>query len=109
MIADSADYSEWKTGRRATGLWFSAAVFAQKAGWGVGAAIAGWVLTVFNYVPDVTQTATALTGIKLLISVIPGVLYMSCAVFMIFYVIDPQTTATMKQEIDARRANEAAA
>ena len=37
MIADSADYSEWKTGRRATGLYFSAATFAQKAGWGIGA------------------------------------------------------------------------
>ena len=44
MIADSADYSEWKSGRRATGLYFSAATFAQKAGWGIGAAIAGWVL-----------------------------------------------------------------
>ena len=38
MIADSSDYSEWKTGRRATGLYFSAATFAQKAGWGIGAA-----------------------------------------------------------------------
>ncbi len=37
MIADSADYSEWKSGRRATGLCFSAATFAQKAGWGIGA------------------------------------------------------------------------
>jgi len=32
MIADSADYGEWKSGRRSTGLYFSAAVFAQKAG-----------------------------------------------------------------------------
>ena len=56
MIADSADYSEWKSGRRATGLYFSAATFAQKAGWGIGAAIAGWLLTVFNYVPDAVQT-----------------------------------------------------
>jgi GPH family glycoside/pentoside/hexuronide:cation symporter len=106
MIADSADYSEWKTGRRATGLCFSAAVFAQKAGWGIGAAIAGWLLTVFNYVPDVRQTETALTGIKLLVSVIPGILYMSCAVFMIFYNIDSTTTDMMKRDLDARRQRE---
>src|ERR1039457_2472065 len=49
MIADASDYSEWKSGRRATGLYFSAATFAQKAGWGIGAAIAGWLLTVFHY------------------------------------------------------------
>jgi len=104
MIADSSDYSEWRTGRRATGLYFSAATFAQKAGWGIGAAIAGWILTVYNYVPDAVQTATSIHGIKLLVSVIPGVLYMSCALFMFFYTIDSQTTDTMKKDLDARRA-----
>jgi GPH family glycoside/pentoside/hexuronide:cation symporter len=103
MIADSADYSEWKTGRRATGLYFSAATFAQKAGWGIGAAIAGWLLTLFHYVPDAPQTATALTGIKLLVSVIPGLLYMSCGLFMAFYTIDSSTTDLMKRDLDARR------
>lgn len=105
MIADSADYGEWKTGRRSTGLYFSAAVFAQKAGWGIGAAIAGWILSVSQFVPNVVQTATAITGIKLLVSVIPGILYMSCAIFMIFYKIDKKTTDQMKIDLDARRNN----
>jgi GPH family glycoside/pentoside/hexuronide:cation symporter len=103
MIADSSDYSEWQTGRRATGLYFSAATFAQKAGWGIGAALAGWLLTAFHYVPNADQTPTALLGIKLLVSVIPGILYMSCAGFMAFYAIDSQTTDTMKRDLDARR------
>ena len=106
MIADSADYGEWTTGRRATGLYFSAAVFAQKAGWGIGAAIAGWILTISQFVPNVTQNDSAITGIKLLVSVIPGVLYMSCALFMIFYKIDSKTTDLMKKELDAKRALE---
>ena len=106
MIADSADYSEWKSGRRATGLYFSAATFAQKAGWGIGAAIAGWLLTAFNYVPDAKQTQMALTGIKLLVSVIPGILYMSCALFMFFYNIDSQTTDQMKRDLETRREKE---
>jgi glycoside/pentoside/hexuronide:cation symporter, GPH family len=106
MIADSADYGEWTTGRRATGLYFSAAVFAQKAGWGIGAAIAGWILTISQFVPNVTQNDNAITGIKLLVSVIPGILYMSCALFMIFYKIDSKTTDLMKKELDAKRALE---
>lgn len=106
MIADSADYGEWTTGRRATGLYFSAAVFAQKAGWGIGAAIAGWILTISQFVPNVTQSNTAITGIKLLVSVIPGILYMSCALFMIFYKIDSKTTDLMKKDLDAKRALE---
>ncbi len=103
MIADSADYGEWTTGRRATGLYFSAAVFAQKAGWGIGAAIAGWILAVSGFIPNVLQNDTAITGIKLLVSVIPGVLYMSCALFMIFYKIDAKTTTQMKIDLEARR------
>lgn len=105
MIADSADYGEWKTGRRATGLYFSAAVFAQKAGWGIGAAIAGWILTISQFVPNVAQTDTAITGIKLLVSVIPGILYMSCAIFMFFYKIDSKTTDLMKKDLDRIREN----
>lgn len=106
MIADSADYGEWKSGRRSTGLYFSAAVFAQKAGWGIGAAIAGWILSISNFMPNVEQTETAITGIKLLVSVIPGILYMSCALFMIFYNIDKKTTDQMKIDLEAKRALE---
>jgi GPH family glycoside/pentoside/hexuronide:cation symporter len=106
MIADSADYGEWTTGRRATGLYFSAAVFAQKAGWGIGAAIAGWILAISQFVPNAVQTGTAITGIKLLVSVIPGILYMSCAIFMLFYKIDSKTTDIMKKELGAQREKE---
>jgi GPH family glycoside/pentoside/hexuronide:cation symporter len=104
MIADAADYAEWTTERRATGLFFSAATFAQKGGWGIGGALAGWLLAAFGYVEQAgEQTALALTGIKLLISVFPGLLYMSCALFLIFYPIDEATSAVMKRELEERR------
>ena len=106
MIADSSDYSEWRTGRRATGLYFSAATFAHKAGWGIGAAIAGRMLTVYQYVPDAGQTATAIHGSKRPVSVIPGILYMSCAIFMFFCPIDVQTADRMKKDLDARRTQD---
>ncbi|MEE4198386.1 MAG: MFS transporter [Bacteroidales bacterium] len=104
MLADTADYSEWKNGRRATGLVFSAATFAQKAGWGIGGALAGWFLVLFKFVPNVEQTAFAINGIKLMISVIPGILYMACAIFLFFYDIDKKTCERMQQELEARRA-----
>lgn len=105
MLADTADYSEWKSGRRATGLVFSAATFAQKAGWGVGGALAGLLLAVFQFTPNVEQSETAITGIKLMISVIPGILYMSCAILLYFYTIDHETCERMKKDLDARRLN----
>lgn len=106
MLADTADYSEWKTGRRSTGLVFSAATFAQKAGWGIGGAVAGWLLVLFKFIPNVSQSEFALTGIKLMISVIPGVLYMSCAVFLFFYTIDKKTCDVMKEDLDKRRVDD---
>ncbi len=107
MLADTADYSEWKTGRRSTGLVFSAATFAQKAGWGIGGALAGWMLAIFQFTPNVEQTETAITGIKLMISVIPGILYMSCAILLYFYTIDHETCVVMKTDLDKRRLSEA--
>jgi GPH family glycoside/pentoside/hexuronide:cation symporter len=106
MLADTADYSEWKSGRRATGLVFSAATFAQKAGWGIGGALAGWILALYKFVPNIEQTATSLTGIKLMISVFPGVLYMSCAILLFFYAIDHKTCLVMQEDLEARRIQE---
>ena len=106
MIADTADYSEWKTGRRATGLFFSSATFAQKAGWGIGGLLAGALLTYFKFEANVEQSETAIHGIKLMVSVIPGILYASCAGLLFFYSIDHKTTAIIKEDLDARRLAE---
>jgi GPH family glycoside/pentoside/hexuronide:cation symporter len=103
MLADTADYSEWRFGRRATGLVFSAATFAQKAGWGIGGALAGWLLAVYKFIPNIEQTATALNGIKLMISVFPGILYMSCAILLYFYAIDHKTCLVMQNDLEQRR------
>ena len=107
MIADAADFGEWKLGRRTTGLCFSAAVFAQKVGWAIGASAGTWVLAASNYVANVeVQTPEAIMGMKLLVSVIPGVLYASCAIFMAFYNLDAKTSKLMGQELEAKRAAE---
>ncbi len=103
MLADTADYSEWKYHRRSTGLVFSAATFAQKAGWGIGGALAGWLLALFRFAPNIEQTATSLNGIKLMISVFPGILYMSCAILLFFYAIDQKTCLEMEKDLALRR------
>src|SRR5690606_27786434 len=84
MIANTADYSEWKSGRRATGLFFSAATLSMKFGWGIGGALAGYLLAGYGYVPKAVQTEEAITGIKLMMTVFPGLLYLVAAVLLIF-------------------------
>ena len=72
-----------------------------------GAAAAGWILDMSNFVSNGdTQPDSAIFGIKLLVSVIPGVLYASCAIVMAFYNIDADTTTQMKIDLEAKRASE---
>ena len=63
MYADTADYSEWKTGRRATGLVFSASIMSNKLGWAIGSMIAGLILASTGFVPNVLQNQDVLQGL----------------------------------------------
>lgn len=106
MLADVADFGEWKFNRRTTGLTFSASVLAQKLGWAIGAAAAGWILSASHFVANAdVQTDSAMMGIRLLVSVIPGVLYASCAIFMMFYNLDTATMQQMKTELEQRSSS----
>jgi len=103
MMADVADFSEWKTGRRATGMVFSAIVFALKAGLGFGGAITGYVLSLYGYVPNVAQAAPALNGIRYTMSVLPAVTFAVCAVCLCFYSIDREREVQIADELAERR------
>jgi Na+/melibiose symporter-like transporter len=103
MMADVADFSEWKTGRRATAIVFAAIVFALKAGLGFGGAITGYVLSLYGYVPNVAQGASALDGIRLTMSVFPAVTFAICAGCLFFYSIDKRTEIAMTDELAERR------
>jgi glycoside/pentoside/hexuronide:cation symporter, GPH family len=104
MYADTADYSEWKTGRRATGLVYSASIMSNKIGWAVGTAIAGFILGAYGFVPDVVQNANVLMGLKAMMSILPvaaGVIALILITF--FYKLDDDVMNTIKTELEARR------
>ena len=103
MMADVADYSEWRNRRRATAIVFSAIVFALKAGLGFGGAITGYVLAFYGYVPNVAQTPSALDGIRLTMSVFPAVGFALCAACLLFYGIDRAGEIRITTELEARR------
>jgi sugar (glycoside-pentoside-hexuronide) transporter len=103
MMADVADFSEWKNHRRATAVIFSAIIFALKAGLGVGGAIGGYLLDAYGYVPNAVQSAHALLGIRLMASIYPAVLFALCAVCLMFYKIDKSLELDMSRDLAERR------
>ncbi len=104
MLADTADYSEWKNDRRATGLVYSAATFSQKMGFSLGGAIAMGILSFFGYVPEVQQSAQALLGIRLSLSLIPAIFALVGTVLLFFYKLDDATVNQIEADLKARRA-----
>ncbi|MFT5610045.1 MAG: GPH family glycoside/pentoside/hexuronide:cation symporter [Polaribacter sp.] len=99
MYADCADYGEWKTGRRTTGLVFSTVLFAQKTGLAVGAGVAGILLGLFGFVANEVQSDSALFGIRLLFCIIPAVLSIIGAIAICFYKIDRATINQMEADL----------
>lgn len=108
MLADTADYGEWKFNRRTTGLCLSAAVFAQKIGWSIGAAIFGAIMSYIHFdgslAITITQSNTEIMNtIHWMFGIVPGVLYASCALLLLFYNLDSKTMDQMKKELELRR------
>ncbi|HMA76316.1 MAG TPA: MFS transporter, partial [Candidatus Krumholzibacteriaceae bacterium] len=106
MYADTVDYSEWKNGRRATGLVFSAATFSQKFGMALGGGLAGWLLARFNFQPNVAQSAQTLTGIRLMMSYIPAAGTVIATIAALFYELDDKTMKRIEKELADRKEDE---
>ncbi|MGA3024286.1 MAG: MFS transporter [Bryobacteraceae bacterium] len=104
FYADTADYAEWKTGRRATGLVFSAASFSQKVGWLVGGSLAGWMLAWFGFHPNVEQTVHAQNGIRLMLTIIPAGFGFLSALAVKFYSLGDDVMVKIEQDLKARKA-----
>lgn len=103
MYADTADYGEWKNGRRSTGLIFSASTMSQKAGWAVGAVIVLQLMAQVGYAPNVEQTAESASGLLLLFSLIPAAIGVLSMVLLMFYPLNEKKVETIETELEARR------
>ncbi|MEO0468180.1 MAG: MFS transporter [Bacteroidota bacterium] len=103
MYADSADYTEWKTGRRATAMTFSAAIFSQKLGGALASFAIGAILAAMGYVANEAQSDASQTGILLTISIIPGVFALLAAWVMRLYPLDNQALEKIQRELKERK------
>ena len=106
MIADVADYSEWKNNRRATAIIFSAMLVGLKGGLSIGSALLTWILGFFNYVPnsDAVQTEKAIQGTKLLVSIFPAIPFLIGAALLFFYEINKKMEDQIETDLKQRRS-----
>lgn len=106
MYADTADYSEWRNGRRATAMIFSAAAFAQKLGGALAGAMIGWLLASLGYVANQAQTGASEHGIVLLMTLIPAVFAAVAVPLIWFYSLNDEKLKIVQDDLKKRKAND---
>ena len=105
MIADVADYSEWKNNRRATAIIFSAMMVGLKLGLSIGGALVAQILGNYGYEPNSIgeQTESAILGTKMLVSVYPSIPFLIAAGLLFFYAIDKDLEDRIESDLSKRR------
>ncbi len=104
MFADVADHVEWTTGRRTTALVFAGGLFAMKLGGAVGGWALGRLLELFGYQANVAQSPSALHGIVLAFTAVPGVVCLAAALVAGAYSLDEAAVASVETALAGRRA-----
>jgi glycoside/pentoside/hexuronide:cation symporter, GPH family len=106
MIADVADFSEWKNNRRATAIIFSAMMVGLKAGLTIGSSLVLRILGKYNYVANSTngQTDTAINGTKFLVSIFPAIPFLIGAGLLFFYEINKKMEVQIESDLKERRS-----
>jgi Na+/melibiose symporter-like transporter len=104
IYADVADYSEWKTGHRFTGMVFATIGFGLKAGLALGSASFLWIMAgFFNYDTKLPDTAQAVQGFRACSGIVVGILFSICTILLIAYQINKRMTIQMADELAERR------
>ncbi|HEY4233627.1 MAG TPA: MFS transporter [Lacipirellulaceae bacterium] len=108
MFADVADYGEWTTGRRTTGIIFATIGFALKAGLSLGAFVLLMLLSRYGYSANQDQAPDALYGIRMVSSIYPAAMFAVCTVLLMLYQINKRQTLKIAADLAGRREIQAA-
>ena len=98
-IAEAVDYGHAESGKRVSGLSFGGISFAQKFGMGIAGAAVGYLLDYFGYIPDTVQSETALLGLALMLTIIPGVFHVIMGLLMFRYKITDSYYEIIKEKL----------
>ena len=106
MLADITDVDELLSGQRREGMYYGVIAFAQTATAALVVWLSGLVLELVGYQADAEQTATAMWGIRLLMSVGAAVWLVPGAVFCWLMPLTKRRHEAVLAAIEARKAGE---
>jgi Na+/melibiose symporter-like transporter len=96
LIQLADQYGEWKLGMRSSGMSFAFNQFFVKLAWAVAGALISLVLVLVSYKAGAgNQTPLSLTGIRLLSTIIPGLMHLALAFAISRLILNRTTIARM--------------
>jgi GPH family glycoside/pentoside/hexuronide:cation symporter len=104
MYADTADFGEWKSGRRTTALVFSASTMSQKVGWALAAFVAFQLLQLVGFVANEHPSEAVKGSLVRLMSLYPAALGVLSIVVFLFYPLNEARVAEINEDLKRRRA-----
>ena len=105
IIPDAIEWQEWKTGERNEGMFYSLITLMGKVGMAIAQPMGLLILQLSNFQEgqNVVQPASALTGIRLVIGVVPALLLLAGIVMAILYPLSRNEHHRIVEELRERR------
>lgn len=105
-LPDTVEYGEVRSGLRVESPTFGIMSFAQKAAYGLAVALAGLLLDLIGYRPNVEQSAATLAELKAIMTLVPAV-FISIAFLVIgHYRLDARNHARLVTILHKRAAKQ---
>ncbi len=99
MIPDVVDYDRLETGEYRSGMYFGVWGLATKISEAIALAGTGWILALYNYVPNVEQSASTLFGIRFFFGPIPALFILASLPLLIWYPITRSAHLKIRQQL----------
>lgn len=102
MVPDVVELDRLHTGEHRSGMYYGVWGLATKLSDALGIAATGWLLQLYDYVPNVAQSTHTLTGIRLFFGPVPLIFFALALPLLIWYPITRRSHAEMRRRLEER-------
>ena len=106
MMADVVDYDRLETGDYRSGMYYGVWGLATKISEAIAIASTGWLLALYQYVPNVEQTTSTLFGIRLFFGPVPAFFMIIALPLLIWYPLNRAAHQKIRQQLHEKGLSE---
>ena len=106
MMADVVDHDRLETGEYRSGMYYGVWGLATKISEAIAIASTGWLLALYEYVPNVEQTTSTLFGIRLFFGPVPAFFMIIALPLLFWYPLNRAAHQKIRQQLHEKGLSE---